>query len=1525
MPKGTESTTKFKADITDFKAAMQEAARAVRLANSEFKAASAGLGKWSDSADGLSAKLKQLDKVLDAQKRQLSVLDAEYAKVVKEQGESSKGAQELAIRINNQKAAIKNTESQLDKYSKQLEEVEKDSDDMGDALVDSAKDADKASEGFTVMKGALASLVADGIKLAIQGLKDLSREAMEAYKEFDTGRDNVIKATGATGKAADDLEKSYANVAKSIKGDFDEIGAAIGAVNTRFEFTGEQLETTTKDFIKFADINKTDVTTAIALVSRAMGDAGIENEKYGEVLDALTVASQKSGIAIDSLTEMLTKYGAPMRALGFDTKESIAIFSSWEKAGVNTSIAFSGMRKAISNWSKEGKDARKEFKKTLTDIKNTPSLAKATTKAIEVFGAKAGPDLADAIKEGRFEYEDFLKLLSDSKGAVADTYEETQSGYDKVQLKIQEARLEMAELVKQFVTKYQPEIEKFIKSAVDGFGDFLDAIGDLFKYLIDNGDTVLAILKGIAVAFVTYQAVATIMKVVDAFTTLFSAIKSGTSVVTALNGAMALNPYALAAAAIAGVVTALVAYNAESRKAQKELNAETKATKELIDENNDLQKSLEDSADARKDNVKNTQEEAVEVDILWKKIKQLNKIQEKSNAQKETMASLVDRLNELYPELNLAYDKEKDKLNKTNKQIEKNIELKKEQALADAMQANAKDVIADIAELTVQQEKLNEQQEKNKAKVEETREALKEANKAYQDYLQANYDGKLPDLRTTNDEKLKELYNNTLKLSNATYDASVTYDELQKSIDGNQKKLAELNDEYNRYETAAENIINKQDIAKQFKELSKIAKNEGVKIPKAVSEGIKSGKYSLPDSLKELKRLIKFEDAIKKAGLEGESIPKELSDGVIKGKVKVSEAVKQIKSTTKTELEKTTGVKKAGEKTGHAFVDGLNYMKNAAKEAGKDLAKEAKKGADEKDETTDSEASGSNFAEGFFNGMGTWIKSIFKRGKELAQEGHKGLKEGQKEGSPSKLTTQSGIYFGEGFNNGIKSMIKTVVKTAGKMGASAVTSLQESQEEGSPSKLTFKSGVNFVKGYINGIASMEKGLVKTVKGLVKGTVNELLKLNNFNFSEVQENASNLFSEAFTSKVDYLSDKMAYQNEKKLSDFDNTILSLEKKRDKKIEDLEKKRDKKKTAKEKQAVTKQINNTKSYYNRLIKTQNKYKNAYQTASSAMISEFNKALSDYQEKAQELIDTTIGGITEKYQARYDDLISKQDNLINKLKTAGDLFEISNAGVITVADINEQTKQIKTYAESLKKIKSKVSSDLFNQIAEYDMKEGQAFLNQLLGMSEAELKAYDTAYSEKMSLAESLSKDIYKSDFDKIESDYEKEIQKAFKNLPKQLEDLGVQAMKGFVNGLTSNTDYMDKNVKKFVKSMVSQFKKELKIKSPSKVMTGLGEYTGEGFGNGLINMVKYVKQAATSIADATTTSLAEVKGSVGDMKAAVGTTATGLPAGNLGGVVNNYNLVQNNNSPKALSALETYKARREQVAMVKALTQSV
>lgn len=221
MPKDTDSTIKFKADITDLKASMQEAGRYIRLANSEFKAATAGMNDWSRSADGLSAKTRQLNTILQAQTRQLNALEADYRKVTAEQGEDSRAAEELKIKINNQKAAIGQTQAQLVKYEQDLSDVSNETKKAGKAAEEAA------DGGFTVLKGAMANLVAQGISVALNGLRSLSSELINIGKQavagyadyeqlvggvetlFGAGGMSIEEYADSVGKSVDEIESEY--------------------------------------------------------------------------------------------------------------------------------------------------------------------------------------------------------------------------------------------------------------------------------------------------------------------------------------------------------------------------------------------------------------------------------------------------------------------------------------------------------------------------------------------------------------------------------------------------------------------------------------------------------------------------------------------------------------------------------------------------------------------------------------------------------------------------------------------------------------------------------------------------------------------------------------------------------------------------------------------------------------------------------------------------------------------------------------------------------------------------------------------------------------------------------------------------------------------------------------------------------------------------------------------------------------------------------------------------------------------
>lgn len=1717
----TSSTTTFRADISSLKAEMQAAARAVKVANSEFKAATAGMDDWSSSADGLEAKIKQLQSVLKAQTKQVELSAKELEKTEQEYGKNSAEADRARIKYNSFKAAAAQTEKELSKYEGELKDVDSATEEVEEST-------DKASDGFTVMKGVLADLAASAIKAGIKGLKELGDAAIQAYEDFDEGYDNIVKATGATGQRAEQLRKSYKNVTKSVIGDFSDIGSALGEVNTRFGFTDEQLETATEQFVKFADITGTDATSAVRLVSRAMGDAGIDAEDYAELLDVLAAASQKSGISVDTLTENLTKYGAPMRALGFDTKSAIAIFSQWEKAGVNTEIAFSGMKKAIGNWSKEGKDAREEFGKTLERIAEAPDIAEATEIAIETFGQKAGPDLADAIQNGRFEYSEFLSLLEDSTGTVENTYEATQDGFDKVKLAIQGAKADLGDYVGDLLSKYEPQITEFIET-------FTKKAEELLNWLTEHGPLIEGVLEGVGTAVAAAFVVTKVSNFITALRNVRTAFSKTKTAADALSENGGLLSGALVNPVSTGVVGGFLALAAGVWLADSAIEADIKKQHSLTEEQQALVEKCAAVDSAYKTSKEEREKSFSAIDAerghLTDLVAEYNSlIDENGNVKQgyEERASFI--IGELAQALGVERDdiqKNIDQNGKLSESIYQIIEAQKAEALLAASRDSYTEAIENRSEAMSNYQS-----------------ALEELDKVEKDYEQTQAD------LATAQKELEYAYeagNGTEMAMNAVQKATVANDEAKKSYETMKEAVEQAEEAYTGYNATIQNYEglaaaaatgDMEEISEaalkleknfqtaetgteeSLRKQSEALKKEVSEMQQAVDSGMPGVTQSMVDAMASLSREADAELA--KVSTAGKNRTDELAQRIQARKAALNKAGKELgEETVKGVEEGTAGIGKAGEKASLEYSGGVLLKEKESKQAGNEIATVAKDGAELvlagfgsvgklsgeeylvslKDRKNESKKSGNILATAAKDGTEMVLVGITNSGKTAGQSYSKAVsdtknkkeatqsgevlgnaakdgtemvlvgitgsgqmaggnfnagiasKNGEansagstlasnaKSGTEGADTYSSGQNFAQGFINGIGSLVSSVANKAREMVRSAIAAAKAAQAEGSPSKLTYQSGVYFTQGYILGIASQEKLLIKTVQGMVTKVVSEMAKMSNFNFDTVGKNASAVFVERMKKDVDYMINKMQYQNELKLAEFDTEISRLEAEREtstaniqtagdkevaklekqlkkeqedlkktktslnekskseqkaiqndldkylsqlkkaseakqkelqKKIdaekdndakqrlkdekdavkkqyteaqnsakdsykkqkenvaqyykdmiaaaEDAEKKKEKsinKQIEKSEKATEAQIESEKKRYEGLIETQRKYQEAYQKASSQMISEFEDAVQEYQTKAQALIDDTINGITTRYNERYDELMDKQNNLITKMKSAGELFNISGAGVMRINDLQEQTKQLTDYANKLNKIKGKVSAELFDQIASYDMKEGTAFISQLLAMSERDLAAYNKAYTEKIQAAQKAGETIYKSDFDRVASDYKAEINQAFKTLPKQLEALGYESLKGFVTGLTTNTDYMSTEIKLFVKGMVDTFKTQLGIRSPSKVMFEIGEYTGEGLGDGLMSMLGYVKTTASEIASLISQPL-DLMENIGDIRSSVSQSGY-APTG---GVVNNYNLVQNNNSPKALSALETYQARRRQIALVKAFS---
>ena len=291
------------------------------------------------------------------------------------------------------------------------------------------------SAGGTLTKGLTVPLTAVGAA------------AVASWKSVDEGLDTIVQKTGASGEALDSMSEIMKNLTTTIPTDFATAGAAIGEVNTRFGLTGQALEDLSARFIKFADLNGTDVSNSIDSVQAAMAAFGLEAEDAGDVLDMLNKAGQDTGVPMDKLAQSLLTNGTALQEMGYDINTSIGFLANLEKSGVDSSAVMTGLKKALQNATKDGKSMGDALADLQEQMAGAGSDTEAAQAAMELFGAKAGPAIAAAVQDGRLSFDDFSNSVEDWGDSVDTTFEGAQDPMDKMTTTMNELKLLGADLV----------------------------------------------------------------------------------------------------------------------------------------------------------------------------------------------------------------------------------------------------------------------------------------------------------------------------------------------------------------------------------------------------------------------------------------------------------------------------------------------------------------------------------------------------------------------------------------------------------------------------------------------------------------------------------------------------------------------------------------------------------------------------------------------------------------------------------------------------------------------------------------------------------------------------------------------------------------------------------------------------------------------------------------------------------------------------------------------------------------------
>lgn len=318
-------TTVFKADISNFSASTQQLNRYVAQVNSEFKDATASMGRWNDNADGLRAKITQLNGVYDAEQKKLKQLEDEYNKLTDEQKKNTAQGQKLATAINNQSAKVKETKKNIDYYTDSLKELENAGANTVDELNEINKKLDEQKQvakdlGGGIAKGAVAGIAGIGAACvgAFAGLNSLVEETKELRTQLGMLETSFTEA----GHSVETSEKTF-NDLYAVLGDS---GAATEASLHLAEFAKneKELESLTNSltgaYAKFgaslpleniAEGASTTLTLnqANAGMVDAIEFAGGSVEEFNEKLQSLDTEEEKRAFILQTLNESYGEAG----------------------------------------------------------------------------------------------------------------------------------------------------------------------------------------------------------------------------------------------------------------------------------------------------------------------------------------------------------------------------------------------------------------------------------------------------------------------------------------------------------------------------------------------------------------------------------------------------------------------------------------------------------------------------------------------------------------------------------------------------------------------------------------------------------------------------------------------------------------------------------------------------------------------------------------------------------------------------------------------------------------------------------------------------------------------------------------------------------------------------------------------------------------------------------------------------------------------------------------------------------------
>lgn len=903
-------------------------------------------------------------------------------------------------------------------------------------------------------------------------------------------------------------------------------------------------------------------------------------------------------------------------------------------------------------------------------------------------------------------------------------------------------------------------------------------------------------------------------------------------------------------------IGAFMAFSSSSDKATSAADKQAKKVKELSDAYKESRKSREESFES-------TEAEAAAASDLAGKISSLAKKTKKTADEKARLKSYVDQLNKLMPDLNLKYDEENDKLNKNTDELWNNVA---------AVQAHARAKAAETAATEALTEQMKLQREMEKAQ--DARDDAKQALDSVPDsekYIANGRGGKV--MSSEYASKIEE------------------FNKADESVKNLQKDLNAANREVEYYNGIQVDSLKWEEAMRSTDAFIALMADSGLKISNKLAEGIRAGKYGVVQSVEDVQNVGTFEKLSKKAGDGGKKAVNALTKKLQAGKLSPAKAVDEMQALiTFNKLYNDSDA--AGKKALKNLKNGIDSGKtmpskamDTVMEATLDKAKRKSAEAKAIGEAMDSGAAG-GLGTQLINKAASWAESALAAAKEKL-----GIK------SPSKrFKNEVGKMMVAGVVAGINSEKNKLLSTTSGLMSSTVNAAKQAATTGNFADI----GKNFTDSFTSKIDARQtsevNSLKKTLENKQKSIVTadkkeeqalekkikkssgkqkkayqaELKALKKKHKSEqsAAKSASSKILKAYESALKQESQKLIDQAEKNIEELSNTYQA---KYDELIQKREAMRDKlmdtgdlliSKTGNLSGLNDVNSGNPMAALNRNVKALEKYQKNI-TAIKGKIPD--DLMEEILKMGVSDANSYINKLLKMEDGKFDEYVSKWKSEQATVKSLEDQYLNTN----TLGSLQSDIDQMRQYQNGLNSLKGRIPESMMEEILGMGVNDANAYMQQLLALSNTQFATYVEQWRQKEALANSISTEFFAQDIQTIQTNYSNAINTEMSKLKTQMNNLGKNVGKAFASGLKSQSKKSKKAIKDICNTVIKQCKKSLGIKSPSRVFKEIGKLSMVGAEVGTEKEAKQLYKTTDKVAQTYADRFAAAKLDAGAMYA--------------------------------------------------------